>query len=79
MRAIVLTLVATLTATAAMAQLDAPGPSPTEQRVQSLNRSMLNDQQSRAATQQNQFEVNSLRNELSRPVVPPPAVGFPIR
>ena len=79
MRAIVFTLAVTLTARSAVAQLDAPGPSPTEQRVQSLNRSMLNEQQSRAATQQNQFEVNSLRNELSRTVVPPPVVGSPIR
>jgi hypothetical protein len=38
---------------------------------------MLNDQQNRAAAQQNQMEINSLRNELSRPVVPPPAIVVP--
>lgn len=48
-----------------------PSSGRAEQQVNSINRSMRIDQQNRAAAQQNQFEVNSLRNEISRPAPPP--------
>lgn len=58
-------------ASAAGAQVQLPATSRAEQQVNSLNRSMAVEQQNRSAAQQNQFEVNSLRNELSRPAPPP--------
>lgn len=61
-----------LAASAAGAQVQQlPATSRAEQQVNSLNRSMAVEQQNRSAAQQNQFEVNSLRNELSRPASPP--------
>lgn len=67
-----LALTALLAATAAGAQVQPlPSTSRAEQQVNSLNRSMAVDQQNRSAAQQNQFEVNSLRNEISRPAPPP--------
>lgn len=60
----------------AQAQYD-PAASRAENQVNSLNRSMTTHQQDRAAAQQNQFETNSLRNELSRPVPPPLAPVSP--
>lgn len=58
------------------AQYD-PGASRAENQVNAINRSIARQQQDRAAQQQNQFEINSLRNELSRPAAPMvPAPGF---
>lgn len=75
-------LVLGLVAGPAAAQYD-PMASRAENQVNSLNRSMSAQEQNRAATQQNQFEVNSLRNTLSRPVPPPigtqAAPGLPVR
>ena len=67
--------------TLAPAQYD-PYASRAENQVNSLNRDMTRQQQSRAFQQQNQFETNSLRNDLSRtvpPLVPNPSMGAPIR
>lgn len=82
MRAFVVTggvLTALLSGSVASAQVQQlPLTSRSEGQVKSLNRSMLNDQQSRAAAQQNQSELNSLRNEQSRTVAPPIIVSPPI-
>lgn len=61
---------------AGLAQYD-PAASRAENQLNSLNRSMTQQQQSRAIQQQNQFETNAIRNELSRPAPPPlvPNVG----
>ena len=55
-----------------------PATSRAENQVNSLNRSMETQQQNRAAAQQNQFEVNSLRNAQSRPAVTPAPVPAPV-
>ena len=77
-------LVTLATALPASAQYD-PQSTRAENQVNSINRSMSNQQQNRAVQQQNQFENNSLRNELSRPApslpiqvapgAPPIAIG----
>lgn len=73
-----------LAAGPAFAQYD-PSATRTENQNAASNRSMSNQQQNRAVQQQNQFENNSLRNELSRPApslptpigpgAPPTAIG----
>lgn len=65
----------------ALAQYD-PYASRAESQVNSLNRDITRQQQNRAMQQQNQFETNALRNDLSRaapPLVPSPSMGAPIR
>jgi hypothetical protein len=59
-----------LVAGSAFAQGAIVGPSRGEQNVDSLNRSMATQQQNRAAAQQNQFDNNSLRNDMARPSAP---------
>ena len=64
-----------LVAGPAFAQYD-PYATRTENQNAASNRSMSNQQQNRAVQQQNQFENNSLRNELSRPAPSlPTAIG----
>jgi hypothetical protein len=79
----VATLLASLAGPATSnAQSYDPSASRAENQVNSLNRSMLQQERSRSMQQQNQFEANSLRNELSRPAPPPlvPNVGVaPLR
>lgn len=55
---------------AALAQYD-PAASRAENQVNSLSRSISRQQQDRAVQQQNQFETNALRNEMTRPAPPP--------
>lgn len=57
--------------TAGFAQYYDPGASRAENQVNSMNRSMSQQQQLRSMQQQNQFETNALRNQLSRPPPPP--------
>lgn len=58
----------------ALAQIEQlPSPSRSESNVNSLNRQITTDQQNRAITQQNQFELNSLRLQQSRPAISLPA------
>ena len=68
-------------ASGAMAQYD-PGASRAENQINSTNRAIAVEQQNRAAAQQNQFELNAIRGQLSRPapppMTPPPAGGVPI-
>ena len=54
----------------ALAQYD-PAASRAENQVNSLNRSMMQQQQIRGIEQQNRFETNAMRNELSKPAPPP--------
>ncbi len=61
----------------AFAQND-PAASRSESQVNSLNRSIDTQQQNRAVQQQNQFETNALRNELSRPASPPIVTTNPL-
>lgn len=66
---------------AALAQYD-PAASRAENQVNALSRSISRQQQDRAVQQQNQFETNALRNEMTRPAPPPlvPNVGIaPLR
>lgn len=75
---------ALLMAAPAFAQYD-PNATRTENQNAASNRAMTNQQQNRSVQQQNQFENNSLRNELSRPApslptpvgpgAPPVAIG----
>jgi hypothetical protein len=53
-----------------LAQYD-PAASRAENQVNSLNRSMMQQQQIRGIEQQNRFETNAMRNELSKPAPPP--------
>ena len=57
---------------AAAAQIQPLAPTSRGEAASSgINNSLAIQQQNRAAAQQNQFEINSLRNEQSRPVAPP--------
>ncbi|MDB5591878.1 MAG: hypothetical protein JWR86_2403 [Enterovirga sp.] len=56
---------------AAAQGLAVPPANRAESQVNAINRAITADQQNRAAAQQNQFEVNALRNQLSRPPAPP--------
>lgn len=58
-----------LAAPAAQAQYDPAAPRSLNQ-VDSINRSMMSQQENRASAAQNQFETNALRNQLSRPALP---------
>jgi hypothetical protein len=66
MRAFILAL-ALLAATPAAAQLDPrPPTSRAERQIIENNRALELQQQQRSFTQQNQFEINSLRNQLQQ-------------
>lgn len=54
----------------ALAQYD-PAASRAENQVNSINRSMQQQQQIRGIEQQQRFETNAMRNELSKPAPPP--------
>lgn len=50
-----------------------------EATASGINRSLQTQEQGRVIQQQNQFEVNSLRNDMSRQVAPPSVVpGAPV-
>jgi hypothetical protein len=55
-----------------------PATSRSEAQSQSLNNSLVNQGQSRGAAQQNQFEVNSLRNDSARTASPPAVAAPPV-
>lgn len=63
----------------AMAQLaPRPATSPAERQLIENDRALAIQQQQRALTQQNQFEINALRNQLQREqLFPPPGRGCP--
>ena len=74
----ILTVAGLCAAAPALAQIEQlPSTSRGEAQVNSLNRSMSNDQQNRGASQQNQIELNSLRLQQSRPPVSLPAPSVP--
>ena len=71
---------ALLTGAAAGAQAQIqqlPSTSRGEAQSNAINNSLSVQQQNRAADQQTQFEVNSLRNQSSRSVSPPSVVVAP--
>ena len=51
-------------------------PSRSERQVQDINRSLMQQQLNRSEIQQNQFEVNQLRNEIQRNSTAPIAPGL---
>ena len=73
------------TAAPALAQIERlPETSRSEAQASGINRSLNVQGQSRLQNQQNQFEINSLRNESSRSAAPivvaPPVAGpAPVR
>jgi TolA-binding protein len=77
MRAFVLAFAITAFATPAAAQMDPrPPTSRAERQIMENNRQLELQQQQRSFTQQNQFEINSLRNQLQQQqMFPPPGRG----
>lgn len=67
---------ALLAATSAFGQTGSNVTTPrAEGQVGAINQSIISQQQNRAATQQNQFEVNSLRGQINQPIVQGPGLG----
>ncbi|TDR88096.1 hypothetical protein [Enterovirga rhinocerotis] len=60
----------------ASAQYDSAA-SRAENQVGSINRSITTQERGRALQQQNQFETNAIRNQITRPA-PPPLVPSPM-
>ena len=81
MRALVLaaSFAAALVPSLALAQVERlPSMSRAERQILENNRALDLQQQQRSLTQQNQFEVNSLRNQLQQQqMFPPPGRGCP--
>jgi TolA-binding protein len=85
MRALVLaagfgaTLAAALAPSLALAQVERlPSMSRAERQILENNRALELQQQQRSYSQQNQFEINSLRNQLQQQqMFPPPGRGCP--
>jgi hypothetical protein len=77
MRALVSALALVAFANPAAAQLDPrPATSRAERQIMENNRALELQQQQRGFTQQNQFEINSLRNQLQQQqMFPPGPVG----
>lgn len=71
---LVLAAIAGLTVPA-LAQQRLPRVSPSEQQVRDLNQNLQRENRSLNSQQQNQFEVNQLRQELHRQQVFPPIVA----
>ena len=80
MRALILAAgFSALAATAALAQVERlPTTSRAERQIIDNNRALDLQQQQRSFTQQNQFEINALRNQLQQQqMFPPPGRGCP--
>ena len=80
MRALILAAgFSALATTAALAQVERlPMTSRAERQIIDNNRALDLQQQQRSFTQQNQFEVNALRNQLQQQqMFPPPGRGCP--
>ena len=75
MRALILAAgVSALAATAALAQVERlPATSRAERQIIDNNRALDLQQQQRSFTQQNQFEINALRNQLQQQQMFPPS------
>ena len=56
----------------ALAQQRLPSTSRAEREIDATNRAMRQQQQSVGQQQQNQFEVNQLRNQIQRDSISPP-------
>lgn len=48
-----------------------------ESQSNAINNSLATQSQNRGAAQQNQFEINSLRNQAPPQIVPAPTIGAP--
>ena len=70
---------AALAPSLALAQVERlPSMSRAERQILENNRALELQQQQRSFTQQNQFEINSLRNQLQQQqMFPPPGRGCP--
>jgi hypothetical protein len=79
MRPILLTLAALAVSTLPAAAQIQPLPETSRSEAQSnaLNNALVREGQSRGVTEQNQFEINALRNQSSRAVSSPPIVVAP--
>lgn len=66
MRAVIVLIALTSLAVPALAQSRLPRRSPAEQQVEEINRSLQRRQQQLGAQQQNQIEVNQLRQSYDR-------------
>ena len=77
MRALWFALALAALAAPAAAQMDPrPATSRAERQIMENNRQLELQQQQRSFTQQNQFEINSLRNQLQQQqMFPPPGRG----
>ncbi|NNM71501.1 hypothetical protein [Enterovirga aerilata] len=70
---------AALAAAPAFAQIERlPETSRSEAQSNAINNSLNAQSRSRIQTQQNQFEINSLRNENAIRSAPPPVVAPPV-
>lgn len=79
MRPILAALSLVALASPALAQVERlPTTSRSEAQVNAINNSLLSEGQNRAAVQQNQFEINSLRTQDSLRATAPIVVAPPI-
>ena len=79
MRALWFALALAALAAPAAAQMDRrPATSRAERQIMENSRALELQQQQRSFTQQNQFEINALRNQLQQQqMFPPPGRGCP--
>ena len=79
MRALWFALALAALAAPAAAQIDPrPATSRAERQIMENSRALELQQQQRSFTQQNQFEINALRNQLQQQqMFPPPGRGCP--
>ncbi|MDF3062002.1 MAG: hypothetical protein K0S06_2111 [Microvirga sp.] len=79
MRALWFALALAALAAPAAAQMDPrPATSRAERQIMENSRALELQQQQRSFTQQNQFEINALRNQLQQQqMFPPPGRGCP--
>jgi hypothetical protein len=72
---IVFAIVASLTASAGLAQSRLPKRSPSERQVEEINRSLARKQQRLQSQQLNQLETNQLRQDIQRQQQFPSRIG----
>ena len=79
MRPILAVLALAALASPALGQIERlPTTSRSESQVNAINNSLLREGQNRAAAQQNQFEINSLRTQESLRATAPIVIAPPI-
>jgi hypothetical protein len=75
MRAVIVLIALASLSVPALAQTRLPRTSPSEREVQGINRSLRSQQQQLESRQQNQFEINQLRQDLRRQQNTPSLIG----